>query len=54
LHQTTLPYDKFIFGVNKNTTDSTSIVENAGLTVDREELLKGINRNTLIQRFNEW
>ncbi len=38
-----------------NTIDSAlALVKKSNVTVDRKKLLKGINRNTFIQRFNEW
>jgi hypothetical protein len=38
-----------------NTIDSAlALVKKSNVTVDRKKILKGINRNTFIQRFNEW
>ena len=38
-----------------NTIDSSiALVKKSNFTVDRKKLLKGINRNTFIQKFNEW
>jgi len=38
-----------------NTIDSPiALVKKSNFTVDRKKLLKGINRNTFIQKFNEW
>ena len=38
-----------------NTIDSAlALVKKSNVTVDRKKILKGINRNTLIKKFNKW